>query len=88
MYNKALERRNRMVYNAETYDEMSEIAKTKPGFIYTNWCGDVSCENKIKDDLGLKSRCIPFEENEPTGNKKCVCREKAAKTKIYWAKQY
>ena len=88
MYNKALERRDSMVYNAGTYEEMSEIAKTKPGFIYTNWCGDVSCENKIKDDLGLKSRCIPFENNEPTGNKKCVCCGKDAKTKIYWAKQY
>lgn len=88
MYNKALERRNSMVYNADTYEEMSNIAKNKPGFIYTNWCGDVLCENKIKDDLGLKSRCIPFEGAEPTGNKKCVCCGKEATTKIYWAKQY
>lgn len=88
MYNKALERRNSMIYNADTYEEMSDIAKNKPGFIYTNWCGNESCENKIKDDLGLKSRCIPFEEAEPTGNKKCVCCGKEAATKIYWAKQY
>lgn len=88
MYNKALERRNSMIYNADTYEEMSDIAKNKPGFIYTNWCGNESCENKIKDDLGLKSRCIPFEEAEPTGNKKCVCCGKEATTKIYWAKQY
>lgn len=88
MYNKALERRNSMVYNADTYEEMSDIAKNKLGFIYTNWCGDVLCENKIKDDLGLKSRCIPFEGAEPTGNKKCVCCGKEATTKIYWAKQY
>lgn len=88
MYNKALERRNSMVYNADTYEEMSDIAKNKPGFIYSNWCGNETCENKIKDDLGLKSRCIPFEGAEPTGNKKCVCCGKEATTKIYWAKQY
>jgi len=88
MYDKALERRNSMVYNADTYEEMSDIAKNKPGFIYTNWCGNEACENKIKDDLGLKSRCIPFEGAEPTGNKKCVCCDKDATTKIYWAKQY
>lgn len=88
MYDKALERRNSMVYNADTYEEMSDIAKNKPGFIYTNWCGNEACENKIKDDLGLKSRCIPFEGAEPTGNKKCVCCDKEAITKIYWAKQY
>ena len=70
------------------FEKMSDISKNKPGFIYTNWCGNVECENKIKDDLGLKSRCIPFEENEPTGNKKCVCCNNDATTKIYWAKQY
>ncbi len=88
MYKKALDRRDSMVYNADTYEEMTNISKTKPGFIYTNWCGNESCENKIKEDLGLKSRCIPFEDAEPTGNKKCVCCGEDATTKIYWAKQY
>ena len=88
MYEKALQRRNSMVYNVSNYEEMKEIANSKNGFIYTNWCGEESCENKIKDELGLKSRCIPFEENTPTGNKKCICCDKDAKTKIYWAKQY
>ena len=88
MYNKALKRRNEMTYNASTYDEFKKIAKEKNGFIYTNWCGNEECENKIKDEIGLKSRCIPFENNEPDGNKKCICCNKDATTKIYWAKQY
>lgn len=88
MYERAKIRRDNMVYEADTYEQMTNIAKNKPGFIYTNWCGNVDCENKIKDDLGLKSRCIPFKNNEPTGDKKCICCDKEAKTKIYWAKQY
>ena len=88
MYERALERRNSMVYNADTYDEMKEIAKNKNGFIYTHWCGSEDCENKIKDELGFKSRCMPFDNNLPTGDKKCICCNKDAKTKIYWAKQY
>lgn len=88
MYQRALKRRDSMVYDASTYEEMEDIAKNKPGFIYTNWCGDTLCENKIKDELGLKSRCMPFTNNEPDGNKKCICCNKDAKTKIYWAKQY
>ena len=87
MYEKAKERRDSMLYEAKNYEEMTELSK-KPGFIYTNWCGNVDCENKIKDDLGLKSRCIPFDNNEPDGNKKCVCCGNDAITKIYWAKQY
>ena len=88
MYDRALKRRDSMVYEADTLEEMKDITDKKQGFIYTNWCGDEACENKIKDELGLKSRCIPFTNNEPTGNKKCVCCGKDAKTKIYWAKQY
>ena len=88
MYNRALKRRDEMTYTASTYEEFKKIALEKNGFIYTNWCGNESCENKIKDELGLKSRCIPFENNEPDGNKKCICCEKDAITKIYWAKQY
>lgn len=88
MYQRALKRRNSMIYEASNYEEMKKIAKEKPGFIYTNWCGNEDCENKIKDEIGLKSRCIPFEKAEPDGDKKCVCCGKKATTKIYWAKQY
>ena len=31
---------------------------------------------------------MPFDNNLPTGDKKCICCGKDAKTKIYWAKQY
>lgn len=87
LYNRAEARRNSMLYNnVKTYDELRDIAQNKPGFALVNWCGNVECENKIKDDLGLKSRCIPFGFEEPDG--KCVVCNKEAKTKIYFGKQY
>ena len=55
--------------------------------LYTR-IGAVARIVKIKDELGLKSRCMPFDNNLPTGDKKCICCGKDAKTKIYWAKQY
>ena len=85
MYNRALNRRNSMIYEAKNYKDMTEIANNKPGFIKVNWCGNVSCEDKIKEDLGLKSRCI-IEEEEVDGP--CVwCGEKVT-TRIYFGKQY
>ena len=87
MYNKALERRNKMTYNALNKEEFENYVK-KPGFTYANWCGNQECELKIKEEYGIKTRCIPFENNEPDGDKKCVCCGKDAKTKIYFAKQY
>ena len=85
MYDRALIRRNSMIYTANNYEEMSEIAKNKPGFIKVNWCGNVECENKIKEELGLKSRCI-IDDEEVDGS--CVCCGKSANTKIYFGKQY
>ena len=87
LYNKALERRNSMLYNnVSSYEELRDIALNKPGFALVNWCGKTECEDKIKDELGLKSRCIPEGINEPDG--KCVVCGEDAITKIYFGKQY
>ena len=85
MYEKAKARRNSMIYTASDYDELKEIAATKPGFIKINWCGDVACENKIKDDTTLKSRCL-IEDEQVDGP--CVVCGKKAVTKLYIGKQY
>ena len=87
MYEKALKRRDSMTYNAKSKEEFIDFVK-KPGFTYANWCGSEDCELKIKDLYGVKTRCIPFENNKPDGDKKCVCCGKDATTKIYFGKQY
>ena len=28
------------------------------------WCGDEACEIAIKDQTGMPSRCIPFEQEQ------------------------
>ena len=86
LYNKALERRNTMTYDAHDLDEMKEIADNKPGFIRAMWCGCRECEDKLKEIAGVTSRCIPFEQEEISG--KCVCCGKEAKHMLYWGKAY
>lgn len=85
MYEKARIRRDSMIYEANDYEEFKSIAKSKNGFIKVNWCGKEECENKIKDDTGLKSRCIL--EDEKVNNTCIVCKEKA-KYRIFFGKQY
>ena len=87
LYNRALERRNSMLYNnVQTYEELADIAKNKSGFALVNWCGNVNCEDKIKDELGLKSRCMPEGMTDTDGN--CIVCGREAITKIYFGKQY
>ena len=84
LYNRAMKRRDSMIYQTDNYNEFIDISKNKPGFIISNWCGDIACENKIKDDTTFKARCIIKEET----NGKCVCCGKSAKYSLYFGKQY
>ena len=86
LYNKALERRAAMTFEAHNLEEIKEIADTKPGFIKAMWCGDHECEDKLKEYAGITSRCIPFEQEHIDG--KCVCCGKEAKHMLYWGKAY
>ena len=86
LYRKAFDRRAAMTFTARDYAELKDIADNKPGFIKAMWCGDRECEDKLKDELGITSRCIPFEQ-EHLGDT-FVCCGKPAKHMLYWGKAY
>lgn len=87
LYQRALDNLKEKTFPAHNYDEFVDIAKNKPGFIKAMWCGDAACETKLKDETGgVKSRCIPFEEEQISDV--CVCCGKPAQHQVYWGKQY
>ncbi len=86
LYQKAIDRRAAMTFTAKDYAELKDIADNKPGFIKAMWCGDRECEDKLKDELGITSRCIPFEQEHISDT--CVCCGKPAKHMLYWGKAY
>ena len=88
LYEKALNRRNEMTYTAKNITELKEIINKTPGFVKAMWCGDVECENKIKEIRGTKSRCIPFEHDQEVISNNCVCCGREAKTMVVWGIQY
>ncbi len=87
LYNRALENLRAKLSTAHSYEEFLDIAENRPGFIRAMWCGDSECEDKLKDVTGgVKSRCIPFEEE--TVAETCVCCGKKAKHMVVWGRQY
>lgn len=86
LYQKAIDRRAAMTFTARDYAELKDIADNKPGFIKAMWCGDRECEDKLKDELGITSRCIPFEQEHLSDT--CVGCGKPAKHMLYWGKAY
>lgn len=87
LYEKALERREEMTYSVTSMEEMIETANQKPGFIKAMWCGELACEEQLKADAGVSSRCMPFRQ-EVLGDNTCVCCGKPAKAMVYWGKAY
>lgn len=86
LYEKALARRQSMTYTATDFAELKEIADNKPGLIKAMWCGELACEMKLKDEAGVTSRCMPFEQEQLS--EVCACCGKPAKKMVYWGKAY
>ena len=86
MYNRALERRNNLTFEAKNLEEVEKIIKKQPGFIKADWCGKEECELKMKEINGIKSRCILEGEKPLTG--KCVVCGSDAKDLVVWGIQY
>ncbi len=86
LYNKAKESLYSRIYDAKTLEEAKDIADNKPGFMRAMWCGDLECEMKMKDEVGVTSRCMPFDA-EPIADT-CICCGKKAKALVFWGKAY
>ena len=60
-------------------DNREDLVKTvnAGNFVRVTWCGDRACEEKLKDETAITSRCMPFEQ---TGKKDtCACCGKKLK---------
>lgn len=87
MYEKALENRQRRTYDCTTLDEIRDSIKNGgDGLVMAMWCGDEECEDRVKAETGVGSRCIPFDQKHISD--KCVCCGKPAKHMVCWAIAY
>lgn len=73
---------------ADGFQQFKDILEKHRGFIKADWCGDSECEKEIKEKTKATTRCIPFDCENITGQKKCFhCGKKAKKTPL-WARAY
>ncbi|MFO7840458.1 MAG: proline--tRNA ligase [Desulfosalsimonadaceae bacterium] len=56
------------------------------GFALAHWCGETSCEERIKDRLNVSIRCIPFEGEKEDGS--CIECGKKSRRRVVFAKAY
>jgi len=89
LYNLALERREKTNTKADNWEEF----KTKiqnGGYVFAHFCGDKECEKKMKDEIKVVSRCLPFETEAEDGEHYCIHCGKKSPTNKRWvfAKSY
>ncbi len=86
MYEAALSHREENTHSAKNFDEFKDVVANKGGFVKAMWCGELACEEKIKEETGASSRCIGFEQERIADT--CVCCGKKAQSMVYWGKAY
>ena len=86
LYERALQNRENRTYSATTMDEVKQITKEHTGFIKTMWCGDLACEEAMKSEAGLSSRCMPFAQEHLSDV--CPVCGKPAQKMVVWGVAY
>ena len=86
LYDRALKNREARTTSATTMEEIQQKAAASTGFIKTMWCGDLACEEAMKEKAGLSSRCMPFAQ-EHLSDVCPVCGKPATKM-VVWGIAY
>jgi len=88
LYEAALENLEENVRTAQSREEILGTIGQHGGYVKTPWCGDVSCETAIKDEIAAEIAMVPFEDSESPAAADCAICEKSADTTAYFAKTY
>jgi len=62
IYDKARKNLESRIIPCTTIEEMKQALTPRANFVKAMWCGDEKCEIAIKEQTGMPSRCIPFEQ--------------------------
>jgi prolyl-tRNA synthetase len=88
LFDEALAFQRANTHEVADYEAFKEIIESRRGFIKTWWCGDESCEDKIKEETMATIRVIPLEGEGEAGGHLCVYCRKKAKELAFFARAY
>jgi prolyl-tRNA synthetase len=86
IFQKALDYRNSMITEVNSWEEFQQVLNEKGGFISAHWDGTPETEQAIKEATKATIRCIPMDVKEEEGT--CVFSGKPSKFRVLFAKSY
>ncbi len=71
---------------ATSYEDFKAVMADKRGFLLAGWCGDGSCETKIKEETKATIRVQPLDSEPGPGT--CVRCGRPSPAEVYFAQAY
>jgi prolyl-tRNA synthetase len=69
-----------------SWDEFKAVMADKRGFLVAGWCGDASCEARIKEETKATIRVQPLDREPAPGS--CIRCGKPSPAEVYFAQAY
>jgi prolyl-tRNA synthetase len=86
LFQKALDFRENMTTNADSWEEFVDLLDNKGGFILAHWDGTPETEQLIKEKTKATIRCIPLDVKPEEG--KCILTGKPSPHRVVFARAY
>lgn len=87
LFNQALRFQQANTHDVNSYQEFKMIMEERRGFVRGWWCGEETCEEKVKEETAATIRVIPLEKIKE-GQGRCICCQKPASLFVYFARAY
>ena len=87
MLEQALQFQKENTRTVSGFEEFKDVIESKRGFIRCGWCGDESCEDRIKEETMATVRVIPL-KREQEEISACVCCRKPGREVALFARAY
>ena len=91
LFNRAVNYQKEHTFDIDDKKAFYTLYKNTKGyhngaFVMAHWCGSEKCEEKIKKELSVTIRCIPFDS--PIEDGKCISCDNASSRRVLFAKAY
>lgn len=87
LFDQALRFQQANTHDVNSYQEFKMIMEERRGFVRGWWCGEETCEEKVKEETAATIRAIPLEKIKE-GHGRCICCQKPASLFVYFARAY
>ena len=88
LFESAVEFQTQNTHDVQSYEEFQNLMDTQRGFIRTHWCGEYSCERKIKDEHMATIRIVLPDDKHDNKRGPCILCGKDSSKRVLFAKAY